>query len=145
MWQLTQFDFATGQTLPWVSLGALVGSKGAWQARHFRVIVGRRIAYQLLVRIVAGDAADPGVGAVEAFAIGETVGLEANIGLAMPVAAHHCLPTAMALSAEIRQVFGGQAAELLRHGAHVAFDHAGEMGAGADVAVFAGDTGFGGG
>jgi len=44
----------------------------------FAVIVGN-IAHDFLVRIVTGDAADTGVGSVEAFAVREAVGLETDV------------------------------------------------------------------
>src|SRR5277367_6385652 len=94
------------------------------------------------MRIVAGDAADSGIGAVEALAIGQPIRLEAHVGLASPVAAYDRLPGAMAFSAEIRQVLGREASQLRRHCTQIAFEHAGIMRARADVAMFAGDSWF---
>lgn len=70
-------------------------------ARQALGVVGRILADDIHVRIVAGDATDAWICPVKALAIGQAVGLEANSQLAAPVIAHHCLPGAMTLAAKI--------------------------------------------
>lgn len=66
----------------------------------FRVVVGN-VPDNILMRIVTGDAADAGIGPVEASAVGQSVRLEAYVGLALPVGAHYRFPTAVALTTEV--------------------------------------------
>ena len=70
-------------------------------ARQAFGIVGGVLADDIHVRIVAGDATDAWICAVEALAVGETVGLETNGQLAAPVIAYHRFPGAMTLAAKI--------------------------------------------
>ena len=54
--------------------------------------------YEVLVRIVACDATYAGIGPVETSAIGEPVGLEADVHFAPPMTPDDHVPRAMALS-----------------------------------------------
>ena len=72
--------------------------------KALRVIAGC-IAYKLAVGIVASHATDPRVDAVVAAAIGETIGLEANVGDATPMTSDCSFPGAMALTAEVGHIF----------------------------------------
>src|SRR5271156_3800413 len=92
------------------------------------------------MRVMTGDAADARIGPVEALAVHQAIGLEADVGLASPVVPHNRLPTAVALAAEVRNVCGGQFSQAWRDGAHVALHDASQVGAGAGVAVFAGES-----
>ena len=65
-------------------------------------IVKRILANNIHVGIMAGDATDSWVRAVEALAIGQTIGLKSNSEFAAPVISNHGLPTAMTLAAEVR-------------------------------------------
>src|SRR5579864_9109983 len=64
--------------------------------------------------IVAGDTTDARIGSAEAFAVSQPVRLEAHVEFATPRAANHGLPTAMALSTEIRKVFRGELSQIRR-------------------------------
>jgi len=70
-------------------------------ARQTFHIVRSIIAYQVLVRIVAGGARDPRIGPAETFAVRQPVRLKANIYNPARVVPNHSFPTAMALSAEV--------------------------------------------
>lgn len=76
----------------------------------FRIVI-RNVPDDILMRIVAGDAADARVGAIETFAVGQAVGLETNVGLAFPMGAYDGFPASMTLTAEVRDVFGLKLAE----------------------------------
>jgi len=68
-------------------------------------VITRCVSHDLSMGVVAGHAADPRVVAVVAAAVGETIGLEANIRLSTPMTSDRCLPSAMALAAKIRHIF----------------------------------------
>jgi hypothetical protein len=67
----------------------------------FRVVRGI-LADKILMRVVASQTTDPRIGSVEASAIRQAVGLEADVDLAVKVAPHNAFPRAMALTAKIR-------------------------------------------
>jgi hypothetical protein len=73
-------------------------------AQTFR-IVRRIFADNILVRIVAGQTTDAGIGSIEALAVGQAVRLEADIDLTLEMASHHCLPGTVTLAAKARNIF----------------------------------------
>jgi hypothetical protein len=85
-------------------------------------IVGGILANDVLVRIVASDATDAGVCAVEAPAVGQTVRLEAHGQFAPPVVPYHRFPGAMTLAAKVRDVFRRPLAQIGRSGIEIAVD-----------------------
>src|SRR5580700_1922611 len=93
------------------------------------------------MRIMAGDAADARIGAVEAFAVGQTVGLEADGQLAAPVVPDNRFPGAMTLAAEIRDVFRRPLAEIGRSGGKIAVSSIDEVSTGAGMTMLAGHSG----
>ena len=68
-------------------------------------IVGSRTSVYVHVRIVTSHAADASVGAIEALAVSQPIGREADIHLPEPQMRHHRRPRSVALAAEIRQTF----------------------------------------
>ena len=62
--------------------------------------------HEILVRIVTCNAADTGIGSVETFAVGEPVGLEADVHFAAPMTPDDHVPRAMALSTIVRDALG---------------------------------------
>jgi hypothetical protein len=62
--------------------------------------------YEILVRIVTCNAADAGVGSAETFAVGEPVGLEADVHFAPPMTPDNHVPGAMALSTIVGDALG---------------------------------------
>jgi len=62
-----------------------VGLKRSRVAGKALVVIVGNIVHYLAVRIVAGDAADARIGTVIALAVGEAVGLKANIHGAAPI------------------------------------------------------------
>ena len=68
-------------------------------------IVSGIFADDVLVRIVAGHTTDARVGAVEALAVGQAIGLEANVNLAVKVTSDDAFPGAMALAAKVGEIF----------------------------------------
>ena len=61
---------------------------------------------KLLVRIVAGDAAQTSIPAIKALAVGQTVRLKAHIQRPAHRHAHHGFPGAVALPAKLRNFIG---------------------------------------
>lgn len=82
-------------------------------------IVDSNVGVDGLMRVVACEAADALVIACEAFAIFEPVGLEADVGLPVPVVANGGIPGAMALAAEVRGVLSSHGLERLGDGGEV--------------------------
>src|SRR5947209_3513203 len=101
-------------------------------------IIGGILANDILVRIVASDAADAGVGAIEALAVGESVRLEANGEFASPVIPNHRLPRAMALAAEVGDVLGGPFAQIGWRRSEIVIERIAQVGCGSHVTVLAG-------
>ena len=66
------------------------------------------------MRVMAGKATDARIGAVEALAIRQPERLEAHIDRTAPIAAHNRFPRAMALSAEVRNIFRGELLQIRR-------------------------------
>ncbi len=97
------------------------------------------------MRIVAGDAADARVRSIEAAAVGKPVRLEADVGFAMPAAAHHHLPAAVALAAEGGEILSAEAAEIGWVDAEIATVHGGLVLERSGVAASAGHAGMQGG
>lgn len=60
------------------------------------------------MRIVAGDAAHARIGAVEAFTVGQTVRLEADVGDPAGTLHRNAFPRAVALAAEIAHLLGSK-------------------------------------
>src|SRR5580698_9194051 len=71
----------------------------------FRIVRDRAVVYGLM-RIVAGKAADARVIADKAFAVFKSIGLKSHEGGTVPFVAHHGVPGAMTLSAEVGYLFG---------------------------------------
>ena len=84
-----------------VRRGRGAGGGGGGVAGQALPIVGGILAEDINMRIVAGNATDAGIRAIEALAVGEAVGLKADRQFAAPVIANHRLPGAMALPAEV--------------------------------------------
>lgn len=104
-------------------------------------IVGRILADDVLVRIVASDATDARIGAVEALAVGQTIRLKANRQFAAPVIPHHRFPGAVTLAAEIRDLFRRSLAEIGRSGIEIAVERIGEMRGCPGMTMLAGHAG----
>jgi hypothetical protein len=104
-------------------------------------IVGGVLADDILVGIVACNATDARVRAVEAFAIRQTVGLEADGQLAAPVIADYGLPGAMTLAAKIRDVLRRPFSEIGWSGIEIAVERIAEVGGCASMAMLAGHAG----
>ena len=62
--------------------------------------------HEILVRIVTCNAANTGIGPVETFAVGESVGLEADVHFAPPMTPNDHVPRTMALSTIVRDALG---------------------------------------
>ena len=114
---------------------------GCMTGQTLRVVkaVGR---YKVLVRIMAGNAADTGIGTIKALAVGQAEGLKANVHLASPAASHHRLPGAVTLPAEIREVFTGELFQVRRWRVEFSALRRNHVRGGAGMAMLAGYTGF---
>jgi len=64
-------------------------------------VIGPFIRNKILVRVMAGNAANAGIGTVEALAVGQAIWLKPHIHWTPPIAAHNRFPGAMALSAKV--------------------------------------------
>ena len=84
----------------------------------FHIVRGRVVVYRLM-RIVAGKTTDPRVIADEAFADFKAIRLKAHEGRAVPFVAHHGVPGAMTLAAEIGDLFGVETLEHFWEGLEV--------------------------
>ena len=74
---------------------------------HALRVVTERIVFDRLVRVVAGGAGDAAVVGIVTGAIGDAVGLKANVADAAQTFQRNLLPTAMARAAELlRQIVG---------------------------------------
>lgn len=82
-------------------------------------IVRSVVSDEIFVRIVAGDAADTRVSAVEATTIGEAIGLKADIRQATPTIAHNGFPGAVTLAAEVGERFGSHVPQARRSSAEI--------------------------
>lgn len=72
------------------------------------VVVRFIIMDNLLMRVVARDATDSWIGAIETLTVGEAVGLKAHVNFAVPIVAQHGFPCAVTLTAEAGDIFGGK-------------------------------------
>src|SRR5690348_7032869 len=97
-------------------------------------IVGFERGLEGPVRVVAGGALDAAVGSVVALGSGEPVRLEADVLNPARSVRRDLRPRAMALAAEVGQLFRGQRGKLLHGRAGT------QMGFGAPVAALAQDT-----
>ena len=75
-------------------------------------VIGRILPYDVDMRVVTGNAADAGIGAVETLAVAQSVRLKANCEFAPPVVPHHGFPTAMTLPAKVRDIFRREFAQV---------------------------------
>src|ERR1700733_8117291 len=82
-------------------------------------IIGRVFADNVVMRIVAGETTDARIRSVEAPAVGQPIGLESYVDLAMKVASHYRLPRAMTLATEIRDILGRQFPKFRRRGGEI--------------------------
>lgn len=89
-------------------------SAGRRVAGYALGIVEGRTADHIPVRVVAGHTTDAWIRSIEAFAIGQPVGLEADVRRTPPVASDHRLPCSMALAAKAGEVLGGRGAQVGR-------------------------------
>lgn len=95
------------------------------------------------MRIMTRDAADPRICTVEAFAVGEAIRLETHVNFPPPFASHNRFPRAMALSAEVRNVFGRKLPQIGGSGLRCFILKRGyQMSLCSRVAVFAGYAGL---
>jgi len=74
--------------------------------RQTFLIVRASVFYQLLVRVVAGDAGQAGFALVPAFAVFQAIGLEADVGDAGCACLKHVCPRAMASTTEVYRGYG---------------------------------------
>ena len=107
-------DAVTGGDGTDLRLAGAGGPRARSVAGEALFVVPDETGDERLVGIVAGDAADAGVGAVEALAELEAVGLEADIDDAAPAMADDGAEGAMTLAAEAGHLFGGESAEIGR-------------------------------
>ena len=70
-------------------------------ARKAFCVVRSFLGYHIAMGVMAGNAADSGIGSVEAFAVREPVRLEAHIELSSPAASYHRFPRPVTLPAKI--------------------------------------------
>lgn len=82
--------------------------------RQAILVITGIVAYQILVWIMASGAADAGISSVEALAVGQTVGLETNVGYASDAISDHCFPGAVALPAKIGDFLGRELIQTAR-------------------------------
>lgn len=121
------------------SLNGGIGARRV--ASQALAVVSRIVADNIDVRIMAGNATDPRIGPVEALAVGEPVGLEANSDLAAPMISHHGFPRSMTLPAEIRNFLGRLLAQIGRRGIEITIDGIDQVRGCAGVAMFTSDSG----
>lgn len=106
-------------------------------------IVGFFILHKILVRIVAGNAAHPWIGPVEALAVGKPVWLKAHVYRSPPVTSHNRFPCAMALAAEVRDIFRSELSQIgWCSPISFALNRSQHVGISSGVAVLAGYTGL---
>jgi hypothetical protein len=91
----------------------------------------------VLMRVVAGEATDAGICAVETLAVGQSVGCEANIGGTDPVISDYRRPAAMTLAAKIGNIFRRHFAQAGRGRIEAAMKSVEQVRAGSNVAMFA--------
>lgn len=103
-------------------------------------IVPGVVTYQVLVRVVARNAADAWIGSGKALAVGQTIRLEANVGDTARMISYHRFPGAMALAAEVGDLLRGQLLQIRRRRIIDPFDGVEPMRAGSQVAMFAGNS-----
>lgn len=103
----------------WASLG--IRATDGLSARVLRSmtrqtlsIIGSLVRREVLMRVVARNAADSRVGAIETFAARQPIRLKTDIDFAAPVAPDDRFPGAVTLAAKIRYVFGGQFFQIRR-------------------------------
>ncbi len=95
------------------------------------------------MRVVAGDATDTRIGAVEALTVGHAIRLEANVDFTSPAAAHNRFPGSMALSAKVRDIFSGKLPQVRgRRLVCLILKRAHQMSTRPGVTVLAGNAGF---
>ena len=104
-------------------------------------IIGRILADEILMGIVAGDTADARVRAVKASAVRQTIRLEAHGEFAAPVIPNRCLPAAMTLAAKIRDVFGSLFSEIRGGGIENTIESIAQVRGGPGMTMFAGYPG----
>ena len=68
-------------------------------------IVSGIFADDIFVRIVASHTTYARIRAVKAFAVGQAIGLEANVDLPVKVASDNAFPGAMTLAAKVGEIF----------------------------------------
>ena len=91
--------------------------------------------------VVAGDATDARVRAVEAPAVCQAVRLEAHSEFAAPVIPDRRLPRSMTLAAKVRDIFGRLFSEIRGSGVENTVERIAQVRGGASVTVLAGDSG----
>src|SRR5579883_1871118 len=117
----------------WGRLGACCRMTGK---TSLIVICG--IPRNFLVRIMARDATNAGIGAIEAFAVCQTIRLETHVRWASPPSSHHQFPRSMTLAAESRDVFRRQASQPRRSCIEISSCGGGQVSACANVAMLTG-------
>ena len=83
------------------------------QALH---VVGVVLSDKILMRVMAGYAANAGISPVKALAVGQSIRLEAHIDFTSPAASHNRFPGSVTLAAKVRGIFRREFSQIWRSG-----------------------------